>query len=158
MRVPSEHDPVTTAETRTSATPRAHRRAVRGIGPVVFVALVALVSACGSSGDSSTEGGSSAGDAVTSTAGKQLFEANCAVCHGADLRGTDSGPSLLSIVYEPSHHGDDAFRSAIANGSVQHHWDFGNMPPVPGLSDTEADEIIAYVREVQTREGFDRGM
>ena len=38
--------------------------------------------------------------------GEQLYAANCAECHGADLRGTDKGPSHLSEVYEPGHHAD----------------------------------------------------
>ena len=66
-------------------------------------------------------------------AGAELYEANCAGCHGSDLRGTDRGPSHLSEVYEPSHHGDGAFQVAILAGSPQHHWDFGAMPPVEGL-------------------------
>jgi mono/diheme cytochrome c family protein len=87
--------------------------------------------------------------------GEELYQANCASCHGADLRGTNKGPSLLSIVYEPGHHGDDAFRSAVANGAAQHHWNFGDMQPVPGLSNSDVDAIIAYVREVQEREGLE---
>lgn len=86
--------------------------------------------------------------------GAALYADNCASCHGGDLRGTDKGPSHLSQVYEPSHHPDDAFRSAIANGSQAHHWDFGDMPPVEGLSDGEVNAIIAYVREQQEEQGF----
>jgi hypothetical protein len=59
-------------------------------------------------------------------------------------------------VYEPGHHSDDAFRTAIANGSPAHHWDFGDMPAVPGLSAAEVDGIIAYVRQVQQEQGYDR--
>lgn len=88
--------------------------------------------------------------------GAQLYQANCASCHGEDLRGTDKGPSHLSIVYEPNHHGDDSFRSAILNGARQHHWDFGDMAPIPDLDDDEIDDIIAYIRSEQERQGFDR--
>jgi len=70
-------------------------------------------------------------------------------------RGTDRGPSHLSIVYEPNHHGDDAFRSAIANGARQHHWNFGDMAAIPGLDDGQIDAIIAYVRFEQERQGFE---
>jgi mono/diheme cytochrome c family protein len=87
--------------------------------------------------------------------GEALYQTSCASCHGTDLRGTSKGPSHLSVIYEPGHHGDDAFRSAIANGSPQHHWPFGDMPPVEGLSSTEVDAIIAYVRDVQQREGLE---
>jgi mono/diheme cytochrome c family protein len=87
--------------------------------------------------------------------GRELYLNQCASCHGADLRGTDRGPSHLSIVYEPGHHSDESFRAAIRDGAPQHHWRFGDMPPVEGLDDAEIDAVIAYVREVQEREGFE---
>lgn len=87
--------------------------------------------------------------------GAELYEANCASCHGSDLRGTDEGPSHLSVVYEEGHHPDDAFRSAIANGAPAHHWQFGDMPPVPGLDPEEIDAIIAFVRQRQADEEFE---
>lgn len=100
--------------------------------------------------------------APTNTAGSQVergaevYAESCASCHGADLRGTDKGPSHLSIVYEPNHHTDDSFRSAIANGAPQHHWNFGDMEPVEGLSDDDVEAVIAYVRAEQERQGFER--
>jgi len=87
--------------------------------------------------------------------GAQLYAAVCASCHGADLRGTDLGPSHLSIVYEPNHHGDESFRSAIANGALQHHWQFGDMAPIEGLDDDDIDAIIAYIRSQQRSQGFE---
>lgn len=87
--------------------------------------------------------------------GRRLFAANCAQCHGSELQGTTRGPSLLSVVYAPDHHPDGAFRSAIANGVVPHHWDFGAMPPIPGLTDDDITQIIGYVRDVQQRNGFE---
>jgi len=88
--------------------------------------------------------------------GRALYAENCASCHGIDLRGTDTGPSHFSILYEPNHHGDESFRSAIQNGAVQHHWNFGDMPPIDGLDDNEIDAIIAYIRAEQDREGFEQ--
>lgn len=85
-----------------------------------------------------------------------LYQSNCASCHGADLRGTDKGPSHLAIVYEPNHHGDDSFRSAILNGAQQHHWNFGDMAAIPGLDDDQIDEVIAYIRSEQERQGFEQ--
>jgi mono/diheme cytochrome c family protein len=87
--------------------------------------------------------------------GAALYAANCASCHGEDLRGTDKGPSHLSVVYEPSHHPDESFQAAIEQGVQAHHWDFGDMAPVTGLDRSAIDAIIAYIREVQTREGFE---
>ena len=71
-------------------------------------------------------------------------------------RGTDEGPSHLSIVYEPNHHGDDALRSAIVNGSPQHHWGFGDMEAVEGLDDAQVEAIISYIRSEQERQGFEQ--
>jgi mono/diheme cytochrome c family protein len=88
-------------------------------------------------------------------AGGELYAAICAVCHGADLRGTDLGPSHLSEIYEPSHHADGAFVLAIQSGSRAHHWQFGDMPPVMGLTQADIEGIIAFVRESQRLEGFE---
>ncbi|HET6954021.1 MAG TPA: cytochrome c, partial [Acidimicrobiales bacterium] len=84
-----------------------------------------------------------------------LYEESCAVCHGSDLRGTERGPSHLSEVYEPGHHNDESFRAAIAQGSPAHHWDFGDMPPVPGLDAAEVEAIIDYVRAQQEEQGLE---
>lgn len=115
-----------------------------------IVVLAAVVAACGS-GNSAPTPQASAGDEV----GAAVYAASCASCHGADLRGTDKGPSHLSIVYELNHHGDAAFRSAILNGAQQHHWNFGDMEPVEGLTAGEIDAVIAFVRAEQDRLGFD---
>ncbi len=115
--------------------------------------VVALaVSACGSDGTGSTP---PAQDSELVTQGEELFRANCAQCHGFDLRGTNTGPSLLSEVYEPNHHGDGAFLVAVQSGSPQHHWNFGDMPPVPDLSAEDVEAIVAFVRERQQVEGFE---
>ncbi|MGQ0825549.1 MAG: c-type cytochrome [Actinomycetota bacterium] len=122
-----------------------------GAGGLTATALVgALLGGCG--GDDAEQ---TSRDAPVRASGEQLYTAHCASCHGADLRGTDAGPSHLSIVYEPNHHSDDAFRLAIANGVTAHHWDFGDMAPVEGLDAAEVDAIIEYVRAVQTREGLE---
>ena len=113
--------------------------------------LVSLCLALASCGGVSGESGA-VGDLEV---GMQLYDANCAECHGQDLRGTDRGPSHLSVVYEPSHHGDAAFLLAARQGVRQHHWDFGDMPVVGGLSDEDLAAITAYVRSVQEREGFE---
>ncbi len=86
--------------------------------------------------------------------GMTAFNANCAVCHGANAAGTNQGPPLVHRVYEPNHHQDFAFRNAVRNGVPSHHWQFGDMLPVPGLSDEEVDSIICYVRELQRDEGI----
>ena len=86
--------------------------------------------------------------------GKVAFEAKCAVCHGANAVGQDGvAPPLVHKIYEPSHHGDGSFLVAVRNGVRAHHWRFGNMPPVEGLTEGDVKMIVAYVRELQRANG-----
>lgn len=78
-----------------------------------------------------------------------MFAANCALCHGSDGGGTGLGPPLVHRIYEPGHHPDPSIRLAVLSGVQQHHWTFGDMPPVTGVSDAEVDQIICYIRELQ---------
>lgn len=86
--------------------------------------------------------------------GKRLFERHCAACHGQDLKGSDKGPPLLHPVYEPSHHGDASFQAAARYGTRAHHWKFGDMPPVPGITPDEVAHVTAYVRHSQRQVGI----
>jgi len=79
--------------------------------------------------------------------GQKTFNANCASCHGKQLEGSKKGPSL--IPYDRVHHPDGAFATAMKSGVKQHHWAFGDMPPVAKLTDHDIQAIINYVREVQ---------
>ena len=88
--------------------------------------------------------------------GERLFDANCASCHGANAAGRAGlGPPLVHIVYEPGHHGDESFQRAVALGVRAHHWPFGDMAPVAGLSREDVARIVAYVRELQRANGID---
>ena len=87
--------------------------------------------------------------------GKRGFEANCAACHGLNAVGKDGvAPPLVHIIYEPSHHGDESFQRAVAIGVRGHHWPFGNMPPVEGLTRGDVTMITAYIRELQQANGI----
>ena len=85
--------------------------------------------------------------------GKALFKASCASCHGEAALGTSQGPPLVHIVYEPSHHADAAFLLAAERGVRAHHWGFGDMSPVSGVSRDDIGEIIGYVRWLQRQAG-----
>jgi mono/diheme cytochrome c family protein len=87
-------------------------------------------------------------------AGSELFQANCAECHGVDLMGTDTGPPFLNLIYAPNHHGDESFQRAVAGGVVAHHWGFGNMEPVAGLTRDDVTSIIEFVRSEQEAAGI----
>lgn len=84
---------------------------------------------------------------------ERLFSARCAVCHGRAAIGTAQGPPLLHAFYEPGHHSDAAFQLAVARGVRQHHWNFGDMPPVPGLAPADVQRIAGYVRWLQREAG-----
>jgi mono/diheme cytochrome c family protein len=127
---------------------RTGHQAVAGLIGVLAALVVITATACGSGGDTAGTGAAGGGD------GAAVYAARCASCHGSDLGGTSKGPSHLSKVYEPSHHSDASFRRAITQGSPQHHWNFGDMPPVPGMSEADITAVIAYVRTQQQARGF----
>lgn len=87
-------------------------------------------------------------------AGEAKFNASCAVCHGKQAGGTDHGPPLVHKIYEPNHHGDAAFQLAAAKGVRAHHWDFGNMPKIDGVTAEDVDQIVRYVRWLQRQAGI----
>lgn len=89
------------------------------------------------------------------TGGEAIFQRNCATCHGQKAEGTDKGPPLVHKIYEPSHHADVAFYLAVHRGVPAHHWPFGNMPPIEGVSDEDVAQIVAYVRGLQRAAGID---
>ena len=87
--------------------------------------------------------------------GEAAFNENCAVCHGQNAAGQGGvAPPLVHIIYEPGHHGDAAFVRAARRGVRAHHWPFGDMPPVAGITDDEIGSIVAYVRALQRANGI----
>ena len=87
--------------------------------------------------------------------GQRGFEGLCAQCHGENAAGRQGiGPPLVHRIYEPSHHADAAFLLAAQNGVRAHHWNFGNMPPVEGVTRADVMAITAYVRELQRANGI----
>lgn len=126
-----------------------------GIGVLVVILVIAVIGVGGNSSNTDAGTGIAVQDPDLVAAGEPLYQASCASCHGTDLRGTDLGPSHLSVVYEPNHHGDIAFVLAAQNGVRAHHWPFGDMAPVPGLSDEDLEAVVAYVRENQRINGFE---
>jgi cytochrome c len=87
--------------------------------------------------------------------GKRAFEAKCVACHGVNAAGqVGVAPPLVHKIYEPSHHGDESFQRAVSLGVRAHHWPFGNMPAVEGLTRGDVVMVAAYIRELQRVNGI----
>ena len=86
--------------------------------------------------------------------GEELFTANCATCHGPDLRGTFVGPPLLHEIYAPDQLTDDDIRAAVANGVTPKNWSFSGMPAFPELERDDLEALIAYLRSSQRAAGL----
>ena len=129
----------------------------------VVLAVVAVVVFGGNSVDSpardpmtgQTEFDVPVQDPALVAEGEVLYGANCAACHGSDLRGTELGPPQLSVVYQPGHHPDESYVRAVLSGVPAHHWGFGDMAPISGLTQDDIARITAFVREKQRIEGFE---
>ncbi len=87
-------------------------------------------------------------------AGKQIFDENCAACHGNNASGTDQGPPLIHDIYNPGHHPDESFQRAVSQGVRQHHWQFGNMPRQPQMPVEQTAMVIEYIRTLQAANGI----
>ena len=124
--------------------------------------LLAVVAGCTGGGNeppapTATPAASAAAPApptAVSVNGRTLFIQSCSTCHGVDLKGTDRGPPFLNRVYGPGHHADASFRLAVQRGVISHHWRFGNMPKIEGLTDDQVEEIIKFVRAQQALAGI----
>lgn len=86
--------------------------------------------------------------------GQMLYNEKCSNCHGTWGHGTDQGPPLMHKIYVPSHHGDEAFYRAALNGARAHHWPYGDMLPVPGITRRAMDKIVPFVRWLQRENGI----
>jgi len=87
--------------------------------------------------------------------GAALYETWCQTCHGPQATGSEAAPPLVHPIYRPRHHGDEAFQLAVAQGVRAHHFRFGDMPAVPGLTRDEVAAITDYVRWLQRSAGID---
>ena len=91
----------------------------------------------------------------SSQIGKRAFETKCMACHGINAAGqVGVAPPLVHKIYEPSHHGDESFQRAVSLGVRAHHWSFGDMPAVEGLTRGDVTMIVAYIRELQRTNGI----
>ncbi len=121
-------------------------------GIVVGIALAVAVVAGGGGSPAPIKSAAGAGDPV---AGAVTFGETCAACHGVEGTGTDVGPPLVHPYYRTEHHADAAFVLAVRNGVEPHHWNFGPMPALQGLTDQDVADVTAYVRQLQEAAGIE---
>jgi mono/diheme cytochrome c family protein len=127
-------------------------KTLRTMGISLIVLLISATPAC--SQDETMPRGAVAPAPVELQGGEQKFAARCSACHGAGGVGTKQGPPLVHRIYEPNHHGDAAFHRAAANGVKSHHWGFGDMPKVDGVTPEDVDQIVKYIRWLQKEAGI----
>ena len=82
----------------------------------------------------SGRGGPLAAQLAPERRGRTVYEQNCQVCHGVDLKG-DRGPQIDNAV---SRIGADATRTVITKGK-------GGMPPAVPLTPALLDDLIAFL-------------
>ena len=125
---------------------------------LVAAFVLLMMMGCGedsaSQGETTKSNGTEQGASGTTRTGEELFRANCSSCHGVDANGTNQGPPLVDRTYHPNHHPDFSIRNAINKGVKQHHWFFGDMPPVAGVSEDDAEKIICHIRDTQRANGL----
>ena len=101
--------------------------------------------------DSKAEsGGKKEASKGDSAKGKEVFEANCAICHNADSEEDKVGPGLKGLFKKPPHKmadGTEHKEHTVATVRKQIMEGSSAMPPVgASLSEKEVDDLIAYLQ------------
>ncbi|SHF89004.1 cytochrome c551 [Ornithinibacillus halophilus] len=97
-----------------------------------------VLGACGGGDDDANNSGNNDGGGETASAGEEIYEDNCAACHGADLAG-GGGPALDAI---GSKYSADEIVDIIHNG-------IGGMPAQKQVSDDDAQTLADWLAEKQ---------
>jgi len=75
--------------------------------------------------------------------GRQLFESNCAVCHGLDGRGGERGPDI-SKRQQVVQLSDSEIAEILRGGKIA-----SGMPPFGQLGEPKLKALLAYLRALQ---------
>lgn len=87
--------------------------------------------------DNGTEEPADDGGSVDTAAGEEVYQANCAMCHGADLTG-GAGPDLTAV---GSKYSADEIADIVTNG-------MGTMP-AQNVTGDDLDALTAWLAEKQ---------
>lgn len=88
--------------------------------------------------------------------GYSKFQQFCSACHGKWGDGSKQGPPLMHPFYVPSHHSDASFYRAALHGVKAHHWNFGDMPRISGVTEKDMNAVVPYIRWLQRERGIIR--
>lgn len=120
-----------------------------GIVAVGVVVIVVIMLATLAPRTADTTGTPGAGVEVSLGRGQQLYDANCASCHGANGEGYASRETPAPAVNAGEHawhHPDDQILALLRNGGMQ-------MPGVgAGWSESDLHSVLAYVKQWWTPE------
>ena len=86
--------------------------------------------------------------------GFALFQKNCLACHRLNAAGDSQLGPDLNLPYSPTEYFTAGFlRQYIRNPQSLRDWPQGKMPSIPKevLSDTELDQVIAYLEHMAAR-------
>lgn len=112
--------------------------ALIGAGLLITGGIYAGASAAIASTDAQT----SASTTLSVEDGEKLFQSNCATCHGLDLQGTDSGPSLYGV-------GELSVEFQLATGRMPLQMQGPQAPQKsPQFTQPQIDAMAAYVQSV----------
>jgi quinoprotein glucose dehydrogenase len=90
----------------------------------------------GTGGSRPAEASAEAGGAVAIARGHEVYEQNCQTCHGINLAGTGSVPSLQNVTQRLN---DAEIRGTVRQGG-------GEMPAFTTLSDSSLNVLLAFLR------------
>ncbi|MCX6503405.1 MAG: cytochrome c [Microbacterium sp.] len=112
--------------------------ALIGIGLLITGGVYAGASAAMAATTENAESAST----LTVEDGQKLFQANCATCHGLNLQGSDSGPSLYGV-------GELAVHFQVSTGRMPLQAQGPQAPQKPvQFTDDQIEAIASYVQSV----------
>jgi ubiquinol-cytochrome c reductase cytochrome c subunit len=125
------------------------RRASGRRSPLAAVVLIGVgllmtggIYAGASAAVAATTDTSASATALTVDDGKKLFQANCATCHGMDLQGSESGPSLFGV-------GELAVEFQVSTGRMPLAMQGPQAPQKPvQFTEDQIRAMAAYVQSV----------
>lgn len=102
----------------------------------VLFGMALVLGACGGGSDEGGSDGSSSdsGGTTDSASAEQIFQNNCASCHGSDLSG-GMGPDLTKV---GSRYSADEIKGFIKNGK-------GDMPPQKQVSKEDRQTVASWL-------------